>query len=110
MRDDDDRALFIAYNKAKHNLLGLYQEQEGRPVIGLFTSTSGYTEEIILHGAVLGCQESDIRRRASTTIQIQAILCSIFTSILLARYGEEVGSPEWVIDVEKMNIWADVSP
>ena len=109
MRDDNDRAMVIAYNKAKHNLLGVYQELEGKPIIGLLTSTSGCTEKIVLHGAILGCQESDIRRRASTTVQIQAILCSIFTAILRARYGE-LGSPRWVIDAENMDIWADSSP
>ena len=102
--------MVIAYNKAKHYLLGVYNELDGEPIVGLLTSTSGYTKEIVLHGTILGCQESDIRRRCSTTLQIQATLCSIFTGILSARYGERLGSPNWVIEINKMDIWADVSP
>ena len=88
-------------------LLGIYQEVEGQPIIDLVTSTSGYTEEIILGGTILGRQDSDIRRRASTAVQVQATLCSLFVIILRARYGAQLGTSDWVKAAYEMPFWVD---
>jgi hypothetical protein len=51
-----------------------------------------------LDGTILRCKESDITSNLITAIQIQAILNNIFVHILRTRYGEDIGSPQWVLD------------
>ena len=107
LRDSNERAMVKAYNKAKHMLMGIYQEVDGQPIIDLVTSTSGYTEKIILGGTILGCQDSDIRRGASITVLVQATFCRLFVIILRARYGAQLGTPDWVRAAYEMPIWMD---
>ena len=96
IRGDNERAFVKAYNKSKHLLLGILRMDQDKPVIALRTAYSYKSSPISLDGADLGCEASDVRRRAYQTIHSQAVLNHILSLILWTRYGEELETPPWV--------------
>lgn len=107
-----NRAVVKAYNKSKHMLLGLLAKRDGKVWVDLLTSNAGYRVrpgDIILGGTILGCEVGDIQSRARETVQVQAVLNTLLTIILWARYEERLDSAGWVREALDLPGWAEAS-
>jgi hypothetical protein len=109
LRQQNDRAYVVAFNKLKHLLLAVRTNVRGRDEV-LIPKWRGLDQEenvIHLQNAWIACTPANIRVMASRAIVAQAVLNSLLGTILWIRFGEPYSTPAWAVKAFELPGWYD---
>lgn len=110
LRQRDNRAYVVAFNKLKHLLLGIRTNTRGREEV-LVPKWRGLDPDgVRLQTAWIGCSPENVRVMASRAVASQAVLNSLLGILLWTRFGEPYTTPDWAVKALDLPGWRDDYP
>ena len=109
LRQQDNRAYVVAFNKLKHLLLAIRTNTRGRDEI-LIPKWRGLSAEpygVRLQTAWIASSPENVRVRASRAIAGQVVLNSLLGMLLWTRFGEPYTTPDWAVEALELPGWAE---